>query len=304
MVVVLGNHEAMNLLGDFRYTTAGEFAAFAGPDSAALRDRVYDQNRATIEAAAHASNPALTPQQIREGWMAQHPLGWLEHQLAWSPSGELGRWASRNPAVVMIGGTLFVHGGISAEYARLPLQEINRRVAKAMAAADDRPTSILNDPLGPLWYRGLVARDADAEAARAAAKTRRGDAGAGARCRPLRLWRQTNGHRSHARPQGHRDPRRRPPGAHRYRQFPLLWRSAHMARDRRCHHDPAHSRTVNPMKCALLALFAAFLLPFSAPAAAQAPKPLFAASDPIHITHPGAAPGAHPQPRPTSVPAR
>jgi hypothetical protein len=172
VVVVLGNHEAMNLLGDFRYTTAGEFAAFAGPDSAGLRDRVYDQNRATIEAAAHASNPALTPQQIREGWMAQHPLGWLEHQLAWSPSGELGRWASRNPAVVVIGGTLFVHGGISAEYARLPLQEINRRVAKAMAAADDRPTSILNDPLGPLWYRGLVARDEDAEAARAAAKTR------------------------------------------------------------------------------------------------------------------------------------
>jgi len=64
-----------------------------------------------------------------------------------------------------------------------------------------------------------------------------------------------------------------------------------MARDRRSHHDPAHSRTLNPMKSALLALFAAFLLPFSAPAAAQAPKPLFAASDPIHIVIQAPLPG-------------
>ena len=167
VVVVLGNHEAMNLLGDFRYTTPGELAAFAGPDSAAARERVYDQNRPAIEAAAHASNAALTPQQIRDAWMAEHPLGWVEHKIAWSRSGELGRWATRNPAVVKIDGTLFVHGGLSAEYAKLPIDEINRRVAAAMAAGDDSPTTILYDPLGPLWYRGLVMRDGDAEEQRA-----------------------------------------------------------------------------------------------------------------------------------------
>jgi hypothetical protein len=167
VVVVLGNHEAMNLLGDFRYTTAGEYAAFAGPNSAAVRDRVYERNRAVIEKAAQASNPALTAQQIRDAWMAQHPLGWAEHKLAWSPSGELGRWATRNPAIVKIGDTLFVHGGISAEYAKLPLAEVNRRVQSAMAAGDGSPSTILEDPLGPLWYRGLVIRDPDAEHARA-----------------------------------------------------------------------------------------------------------------------------------------
>ena len=167
VVVIVGNHEAMNLLGDFRYTTPGELAAFAGPDSASIRDRVYEQNRASIEAAAHASNPALTPQQIRDAWMTDHPLGWVEHKIAWSPSGELGKWATRNPAVVKIDGTLFVHGGLSAEYAKLSIDEINQRVAAAMAAGDDGPTTILYDPLGPLWYRGLVMRDGDAEEARA-----------------------------------------------------------------------------------------------------------------------------------------
>jgi hypothetical protein len=36
-----------------------------------------------------------------------------------------------------------------------------------MAAGDDGPSTILYDPLGPLWYRGLVMRDPDAEEVRA-----------------------------------------------------------------------------------------------------------------------------------------
>jgi hypothetical protein len=35
-----------------------------------------------------------------------------------------------------------------------------------MARADSSDTSPLEDPLGPLWYRGLLGRDLDAEAAR------------------------------------------------------------------------------------------------------------------------------------------
>ena len=109
-IVVLGNHEAMNLIGDNRYTTPGEYAAFVDSQSAARRDRVYDSNRAQIEAANHAQDAALSPARIRAKWIAQHPLGWVEHRLAWSPSGELGKWATNNPAIVKVDGSLFVHG--------------------------------------------------------------------------------------------------------------------------------------------------------------------------------------------------
>lgn len=170
IIVLLGNHEAMNLLGDNRYTTSGEYAAFVDAQSQARREHVYEANRTQLETAYRARDPKLTPEQVRASWMAEHPLGWVEHRLAWEPSGELGKWATANPAIVKIGATLFAHGGISLEYARQPLDSVNTRVASAMAAGDDNPASVLNDPLGPLWYRGLVMKDSDADAARAGVK--------------------------------------------------------------------------------------------------------------------------------------
>jgi hypothetical protein len=159
VVVLVGNHEAMNVLGDLRYTTAGDFAAFAGPNSAPLRDRFYEARKAEIEAKYRASDPKLTSAAIRQAWITATPLGWVEQRLAWAPDGEIGRWVARSPAVALVDGNLFAHGGLSAEYSKLPIDEINRKVDAALVAHDRSPQSILTDPLGPLWYRGLVTRN-------------------------------------------------------------------------------------------------------------------------------------------------
>jgi Calcineurin-like phosphoesterase len=170
VVVLLGNHEAMNVTGDLRYVDPGEYRAFADRNSKARREAVYNANVAAIEAAYRARDPSLDSKAVRTAWLDATPLGMIEHQAAWAPAGELGRWAASLPAVVKIGDTLFAHGGLSAPYTAMGgLAEINRRVRAALLAGDKSPASILGDPLGPLWYRGLVTRGAAFEQEVAAA---------------------------------------------------------------------------------------------------------------------------------------
>lgn len=159
VIVLLGNHEAMMMTGDLRYVHPGEYAAFANRDSKTRRERVYEVNRETIQAAYRARDPAMSPETIKGEWFKTMPLGKIEYQLAWRPDAELGKWAIANPAVVKLGDTLFVHGGISAAFAQLPVDQINSQAATALKAKDATPTAIINHPQGPLWYRGLIIRN-------------------------------------------------------------------------------------------------------------------------------------------------
>lgn len=161
VVALVGNHEAMNMTGDLRYVSAADFAAYADRNSAQLRERVYGANKAAIEAAYRQRDAAMTPEAIRQAWETVTPLGALEHQVAWRPDGRIGQWVVGNPAIVLLAGNLFLHGGISPAYAHIPIDEINRQVAAALAAHATNPDAIINDEAGPLWYRGLAARDPD-----------------------------------------------------------------------------------------------------------------------------------------------
>jgi hypothetical protein len=159
VIVLIGNHEAMNVTGDLRYVDPGDYAAFRDAHSEAFRQAVWDANSKMFIAHYKLKRPAMTDKEIRADWFGATPLGFLEHQQAWSPNGELGRWAASLPAILKLGDTIYVHGGLSAPYTAMGgIDEINRRVRAAVAAGDASPTSILYDPLGPLWYRGLITR--------------------------------------------------------------------------------------------------------------------------------------------------
>lgn len=169
---LIGNHEAMNMEGDLRYTTPGEFAAFADRNSPRRRDAYYTAVVAALKAHPPTTGLPVFDAAYRARFDAEHPLGWVEHQLAWSPSGVYGRWILGHSAIIRIDDTLYLHAGVSAEFTPFDIDVEDKAVIAALrhqpeAAAG--PHDILWNENGPLWYRGMALNDEAAEAASVAA---------------------------------------------------------------------------------------------------------------------------------------
>ncbi|AEI68855.1 metallophosphoesterase [Corallococcus macrosporus] len=119
---LLGNHEAMNMLGDLRYVSPGEMASFA------------DQSP---EADSAGSPPGLNG-----------------HRVAYSLQGRYGQWLRRHAAVVRINDTLFVHGGVAPGVPGTDLSALNRWVRQDFFPG--QPPGGARNPQGPLWFRGYA----------------------------------------------------------------------------------------------------------------------------------------------------
>ena len=118
--VVLGNHEAMNILGDLRYVEAGEYASYGDLESPA--ERV--QQRQAWETAQGAGSGAAFDQKF--------PPGYFGHRAAFSPKGKYGQWLLTLPVAIVVNDTLYMHGGPSNVLRGMSLQELNLRYRTAL----------------------------------------------------------------------------------------------------------------------------------------------------------------------------
>lgn len=167
VTVLIGNHDMMNVMDDLRYVHPGEYKAFKTRSSKTLRSNYYKQVVTYLtENLPEEERPAFDKTWRRE-WEAKHPLGYVEHRMAWAATGTYGQWVMERPTVAVIGNSLFVHGGISPAYASMSVADMNAAVHEAMAGGyANADESILYDAEGPLWFRGwsqgaeTMARDA------------------------------------------------------------------------------------------------------------------------------------------------
>jgi len=125
--VVAGNHEIMNVLGDFSYTSPGEYAAFAAEEDVELRAQ---QLEAFLAFPEHADLPRA---ELERRFATEFPPGWFAHRQAFSSRGRYGQWILELPALLVIGDTVFVHGGLPRTLAGNTLDEANARYRSAVS---------------------------------------------------------------------------------------------------------------------------------------------------------------------------
>jgi hypothetical protein len=141
---LIGNHEVMRLLEDYRYVHPGEYDAFKTANSQDLRQRLADQ-------AAPADRARILA----------FPLGMIEMAQAFKPEENYGGYLRSLNTTVRINGIVFVHGGISPPVAKMNCQAINDAVRREIGRDYDKtrrtpePTLAAGEN-GPLWYRGLA----------------------------------------------------------------------------------------------------------------------------------------------------
>lgn len=124
--VLIGNHESMNMLGDMRYVSKQEYAAFAADETEEQRERWA---RAYVRRQPMPRDVPLLRSQFDE----EYPPGYFALRKAFGPDGKYGSWLLQKPLIAVINGTAFVHGGLSPVIAEYGLDGVNTTLRGELA---------------------------------------------------------------------------------------------------------------------------------------------------------------------------
>ena len=122
--VLNGNHELMNAYRDYRYVTPGGFADFAD---------------VAVTTGVDSLLVSLEPDQ-------------RPRAAAFLPGGPFARLLARRNTIVIVGSSLFVHGGILPEHLDRGLDHMNDEIRAWLRAETPQPDWIRGDR-SPVWTR-------------------------------------------------------------------------------------------------------------------------------------------------------
>jgi hypothetical protein len=122
VVALNGNHEVMNVQGDFRYVTPGAVGAFTGvmPQSPLARSA---------------------------------PPAFQERAAAFLPGGAYALELAERDVVAVVGDSVFVHGGVLPDHVRYGIDRINRETRSWMRGSERQAPASIAAESAPIWVR-------------------------------------------------------------------------------------------------------------------------------------------------------
>ena len=155
--LLIGNHEAMNVVGILDLVSDEEYEAFVDRNSKKLSDKAFE--RAFGDIRTKARRAGKTPplkQTAKQEFLEKYPLGFIEHRRAFDPKGRYGKWITRHPTAIKINGILFSHGDWSEKFSELDIEEVNETIRKELKGDLPLEGGMAFDEQSPLQYRGFA----------------------------------------------------------------------------------------------------------------------------------------------------
>ena len=155
--VLIGNHEAMNVVGILDLVSDEEYAAFKDRDSRKRRDKTFDRFYDQMRREAKKNNEDVAKiHEARKKFEEDFPLGYIEHRRAFGMGGRYGRWIATHNTAIKINGIMFSHGDWSEEFSVREIDDLNRQVRQELKGELPFEGGIIFDVLSPLQYRGFA----------------------------------------------------------------------------------------------------------------------------------------------------
>ncbi len=123
VVSLLGNHETMNTQGWMDYVTEAAYESFKG----------------------------LRGLDLLAAWLADFPEFQRPRRAAFAPGGPYARRLAQRDVVTQINGTIFAHGGVSAEHQAYGLNRLNEETRQWLLGQTPQPEHVNAAAGGPLW---------------------------------------------------------------------------------------------------------------------------------------------------------
>lgn len=150
VLVIMGNHEAMNIFGSRHDVNPKAYASFAGPGSEEKRQQALERWQALFNTSDSSSGK--DPETRKKNWLTEHPPGFIEYAETMGPDARYGKWLRSLPAMFRYGGTFFFHAGISPEYTNVPPSSITQTIASEIKTFDQNKSYLMKHGLVEQWF--------------------------------------------------------------------------------------------------------------------------------------------------------